>query len=80
MRVFKSKHFARFAAQEGIQDEVLCDAVKRADGGLVDADLGGGVIKQRLAREGRGRSGGYRSIILFRTANRAFFCIRLFEK
>ena len=39
----------------------------------MDADLGGGVIKQRVARPGEGRSGGYRTLILYRRAHRAFF-------
>jgi hypothetical protein len=73
MRAFKTKPFARFASAEGIGDDVLCDAVRRAEKGLIDADLGGGVIKQRLAREGQGKSGGYRSIVLFRQGARAFF-------
>ena len=45
----------------------------RAARGLVDADLGGGVIKQRIARRGQGRSGGFRTIVVFRRGNRAFF-------
>jgi hypothetical protein len=53
MRVFKTKPFARFAAKESIVDAVLRDAIRRAEAGLVDADLGGGVIKLRLARQGR---------------------------
>ena len=73
MRVFKTKPFARFASHEGIDNEELCEAVRRAEDGLIDADLGGGVIKQRLAREGQGKSGGFRSIILFRRGLRAFF-------
>lgn len=73
MRVFKTKPFSRFLEHEGINDALLCDAVNRADSGLVDADLGGSVIKQRIPREGQGRSGGYRSIILFRQGNRAIF-------
>jgi len=47
--------------------------VKRAESGLVDADLGGGVIKQRVARPGTGKSGGYRTLILFRQGDRAIF-------
>ncbi|HZT51651.1 MAG TPA: type II toxin-antitoxin system RelE/ParE family toxin [Stellaceae bacterium] len=66
MRVFKTKPFARFAKQEGIADAALCEAVRRAEAGLIDADLGGGVIKQRLARPGGGKSGGLRSIVVFR--------------
>ena len=45
----------------------------RARSGLIDADLGGGVIKQRIAREGGGRSGGFRTIVLFRRGELAFF-------
>jgi hypothetical protein len=52
---------------------VLREAVTRADSGLIDADLGGGVIKQRVARPGQGKSGGYRTIILFRQGDRAIF-------
>ena len=44
-----------------------------AEKGLIDADLGGGVIKQRIARPGHGKSGGFRSIILFRSGDKAFF-------
>ena len=73
MRVFKTKPFTRFANHEGIEDEELCDAVRRAEKGLVDADLGGGVVKQRLARKAQGKSGGFRSIILFRQGEKAFF-------
>jgi hypothetical protein len=47
--------------------------VERAESGLVDADLGGGVIKQRVARPGKGKSGGYRTLILFRQGDRAVF-------
>ena len=73
MRAFKTKPFARFAAKEGIADVVLRDAIGRAEAGLVDADLGGGVIKQRLARPGQGKSGGFRNIVLFRRQAMAFF-------
>jgi hypothetical protein len=73
MRAFKTKPFARFVAKEGIADAVLRDAIRRAEAGLVDADLGGGVIKQRLARPGQGKSGGFRSIVLFRRQATAFF-------
>ena len=51
----------------------LCDAVWRAEQGRIDADLGGGVIKQRIARQRQGRSGGFRSIVLFRRGELSFF-------
>ena len=73
MRTFKTKPFARFANREGILDAALCDAVLRAGRGSINADLGGGVIKQRIARKGQGRSGGFRVIVLFRRGERSFF-------
>ena len=73
MRVFKTKPFVRFARRERIDDAALCDAVRRAEQGVVDADLGGGVIKQRIARPGQGRARGFRSIVLFRQGEREFF-------
>jgi len=72
-RVFKTRWFERFARKEKIPDAILVDAVARAEKGQVDADLGGGVIKQRIARPGRGKSGGYRTIIFFRRGERAVF-------
>jgi hypothetical protein len=72
-RVFKTRWFQRFARKEKISDAVLLVAVARAEKGQVDADIGGGVIKQRIARPGQGKSGGYRTIILFRRGERAVF-------
>jgi hypothetical protein len=73
LRVFKTKWFARFARRERISDASLCAAVRRAERGLLDADLGGGVIKQRVARAGQGRSGGYRVLIAYRARTRSVF-------
>ena len=73
MRIFKSRSFTRFAIKSGISGRALCKAVADAEQGLIDADLGGGVIKQRVARKGQGKSGGFRTMILFKTGTRAFF-------
>lgn len=73
MRVFKTKWFVRFARKERITDRTLWNAVDQADRDLIDADLGGGVIKQRVARSGQGKSGGYRAVIVYRTKARAIF-------
>jgi hypothetical protein len=72
-RIFKNGWFERFARKERIADASLREAVERAESGLVDADLGGGVIKQRVARASQGKSGGYRTLILFRQGDRAIF-------
>ena len=73
MRVFVTRQFGRFARAERIADERLCEAVERAESGLIDADLGGGLIKQRVARPGQGRSGGYRTVVAYRRRGRAVF-------
>lgn len=71
--IYANRWFAKFAAKEKIGDATLADAVHRAESGLIDADLGSGLIKQRIARQGGGKSGGYRSILIFRSGERAIF-------
>lgn len=73
MRIFKTKYFAKFAEKNDIDDEMLIKAVERAEQGLIDANLGGNVIKQRVARKGSGRSGGYRTLILYKINGNHFF-------
>jgi hypothetical protein len=73
MKIFKTRWFARFARQEKIADDGLREAIERAERGLIDADLGGGLIKQRVARQGQGRSGGYRVLVAYRAKDRAVF-------
>lgn len=73
MRIFGTKWFARFARKEKIEDGRLREAIDRAEKGNVDAELGGNLIKQRVAREGKGRSGGFRTVIAYRTKTRSIF-------
>lgn len=73
MRIYKNVWFAKFARKEKIDNASLCNAVRRAEKGLIDADLGSGLLKQRVAREGAGKSGGYRTLIFFRSGERAIF-------
>ena len=79
MRLFQSKAFARFARSNDITDAELWEAVERAEKGLIDADLGGKVIKQRIARDGAGKSGGFRSIVFYKAGIKAVF-VYGFEK
>jgi hypothetical protein len=72
-RAFKNAWFSRFAAKHEIPDHSLLEAVRRAEDGLIDADLGNGLIKQRIARASAGKSKGFRSIVVFRDSERAFF-------
>ena len=73
MRIYKNTWFAKFSRKEKIDDDNLCNAIRRAEQGLIDADLGSGLLKQRVAREGAGKSGGYRTLIFFRSGERAIF-------
>jgi hypothetical protein len=73
VRIYRTKWVGRFARREKIKDGDLADAVRRAGRGLIDADLGGGFIKQRVARAGQGRSGGFRMLLAYRDGHRAVF-------
>jgi hypothetical protein len=73
LRIFKTKWFDKFARKNNIHDLMLVEAVERAENGLVDANLGNGVLKQRIARTGEGKSKGHRAVILLRKGDRAFF-------
>jgi hypothetical protein len=73
MRIFKVKTFMRFQRREEITDASLVKAVRDAGKGLIDADLGGGLIKQRIARRGGGKRGGYRTVLAYRHRERAVF-------
>jgi hypothetical protein len=79
LSVYKNKPFARFAKKARITDADLWKTAQLANEGVIDADLGGGVIKQRIARAGEGKSGGSRSFILFRKNDRAVY-VYGFEK
>jgi hypothetical protein len=73
MTVYATKDFARFARKAGLHDTKLVQAAKDVAAGKFDADLGGGVYKQRVARDGEGKSGGFRTIIVFKIGGHSFF-------
>ncbi|MCA3754629.1 MAG: type II toxin-antitoxin system RelE/ParE family toxin [Phenylobacterium sp.] len=73
MSVYKTKEFSRFARKADLKSADLLDAAKAVASGQWDADLGGGVFKQRIARDGGGKSGGFRTIILFKVGGHSFF-------
>lgn len=73
MYIFKTKLFAKWADKEGLTDTALWDAVAEMERGLIDADLGGHVVKKRVAIGGRGKSSGLRTILAYQIGDRAFF-------
>jgi hypothetical protein len=71
--------FARLARKEGVDEAGLREVVERAETGLIDANLGRFLIKQRIARKNEGRSGGFRTTLFYREHRRAVF-LHLFAK
>jgi len=73
MRIFKTKWFSRWAVNECLSEQTLIEAVAEMEQGLIDANLGGHVVKKRVAIGGRGKSGGLRTILAFKLRDKAFF-------
>lgn len=73
MRAFKTKEFARWARREGLGNSALWWAVAEMEQGLIDARLGGMVVKKRVALPGRGKRGSTRTLLAFKKDDRAFF-------
>ena len=73
MRIFKLKGFARWQRGESLEDRSLCAAVVAIERKQIDADLGGGLIKQRVARPGQGKRGGFRTLLAYRVGERVVF-------
>jgi len=73
MQAFKSKAFAKWADGEGLGDEALASATTEMDNGLIDARLGGQVVKKRVALPGRGKRGSSRTLVAFTQGEKAFF-------
>jgi len=73
MRIFKTKTFNKFMRKERLTDKQLIVATSEIEKGLFEGDLGGGVLKKRLAAHGRGKSSSFRSIVAFRCDDRTIF-------
>jgi hypothetical protein len=73
MAVYKTRWFDRWARKQDLRDSSLCAAVREMTEGLIDADLGGGLVKKRVGRPGQGKSGGYRTLVATNRGNRWVF-------
>ncbi|MDL2410876.1 type II toxin-antitoxin system RelE/ParE family toxin [Rhizobium calliandrae] len=73
MRVLKDLEFEDWAGEYNVTDAMLCDAAKEIEAGLVDARLGGFLLKKRVAAPGRGKRGSYRTIVGHRQGDRLIF-------
>ena len=78
-RIFKTRYFARWMRKTELSDEALYSAVIEMTHGLIDADLGGGILKKRVGLSGRGKRGGARTLVATNKGNRWIF-VYGFEK
>jgi hypothetical protein len=72
-KVFKTRHFSRWMRKTELTDRALCDAVLEMMQGLIDADLGGGIVKKRVGISGRGKRGGVRTVLATNKNDRWFY-------
>ncbi|OGA37451.1 MAG: hypothetical protein A3G80_12180 [Betaproteobacteria bacterium RIFCSPLOWO2_12_FULL_62_13b] len=73
MAIYKTRWFHRWARKQNLSTRALCEAVREMKAGLYEADLGGGLLKKRIARSGQGKSGGFRTLVATNKGSRWFF-------
>lgn len=74
MFYLKTKYFTRWARKEGIADSSLCGAIREFESGLCEANLGNHLFKKRIALQGKGKSGGARTILFYQKDRKLIFC------
>jgi hypothetical protein len=79
LEIYKTRWFDRWARKQSLDDSTLCNAIEEMNGGSFEADLGGHLLKKRVARSGAGKSGGYRTIIATKKQHKWIF-VFAFEK
>jgi hypothetical protein len=79
MRIFKHKYFWQWAKNEKISDHKLIKAINEIEAGLYEANLGSGLYKKRIAMAGKGKSGGYRTLIALKHNDKAFLSTDLLK-
>ncbi|MFI4955911.1 MAG: type II toxin-antitoxin system RelE/ParE family toxin [Gammaproteobacteria bacterium] len=73
MKIYKTHVFDKWIKKEGITNSTLQEAIDEMCDGIIDADLGGGLVKKRMAKPGHGKRGSYRILLAFRSNSRAIF-------
>jgi len=77
MHAFKTRWFQQWAIKEGLSDQALQSARSEIQSGLVDANLGGHIVKKRVALPGQGKRGSLRTLLAFQLDSRAIFYLWL---
>jgi len=73
MRKLKTKWFNKWAKKNKLSSTNLIETIQNVESGLSSADLGSNLFKVRVAREGSGKSGGYRTLLVYKKDDRAIF-------
>ncbi len=68
-----TKEFARWADKNQVAMRDLSAALDEIERGLVDADLGGHLVKKRIPLQDRGKRGGARAILCGKQGDRIIF-------
>lgn len=71
MKIYRTKSFTRLARRVDLKDVYICQAVNEMNQGLIDANLGSGLFKKRIAMPGKGKSGSWRTLLGFQSGNKA---------
>ena len=71
--IYVTRWFDRWAKKQGLDEQSLCAAMREMQAGLYEADLGGGLLKKRIARPGQGKRGGFRTLVATNKSNRWMF-------
>jgi hypothetical protein len=63
MTIYQTREFNRWARKQGLPNAALCKAATEMANGLYEADIGGNLLKKRIARPGQRKSGGFRTLV-----------------
>jgi len=72
-RAFRTRSFTRWMRKAGVNDSGLLAALREMALGLIDAELGGHLVKKRLALPGQGKRGGARMVVATKREGKWFF-------
>ena len=73
MQILKTRLFDKWARKERLSDALLKNAITEMESGIIDTAIGAGIYKKRIPLIGRGKRGGARCIIAYKTHSKAFF-------
>lgn len=73
LKVLLDVEFDKWARKAGLSEDAILEAADEIVRGLVDARLGGFLVKKRVRGENVGKRGGYRTIVAYRDGDRIVF-------